>query len=327
MYSNPILKDLDQKVDVIWEHPLPISLDFEEGSRLVLETKISSLVNIEPICIVDIANKGKPFSCLLPPKNFKRQKFLGVPLPFPVYKSKPVGSSYYFPYKAGFDSKRDFIENIGNVEILVNPGSKDPYYALTGAMNGCAIIITKEKDQNIMGRPSFRAWHFQNPTSNKKQLKAFIKKYRNNIYSYICFRDYASPNKGSDYEEGDKYDDKEIEGFNYLFFNNIVITGSLEGTWELNCIPLKRIPMPLPNSEWKKPWVEKSRHDRSKRFIDFSKGPIAIPPDNAEGECPVIDWILWDITYAVDKLAEEREPQPKVERLPAGLPPVKVTNL
>ncbi|MDR6458564.1 hypothetical protein J2786_001657 [Chryseobacterium vietnamense] len=313
MFKVKQTQELHLGEDVIWKHRLPISLDFEESSRLVLVQQIKSLANIELMCSVDISNEGQPFSCLLPEKNFKRKHLFSHE---PKYKYNSIGSAYYFPYKAGFDSNKDFIENIGNVEILVNPGSDEPHYVLTGAMNGCAIIITKEEGQKMMGRPSFRAWHFQSPTSNKTQLRAFINRYRNCIYSYICFQDYASPNNGSGYDE------KDVEGFNYLFFNNAVFEGSLDGTWELNCIPLKRIPMPLPESEWKKSWVQKSRHCRSRRLIDFTKGPIIIPPDNAEGKCPVIDWIVWDITYAVEKPFEKRESEPVVEgRLPSGLPP------
>ncbi|MDR4953646.1 hypothetical protein REB14_15820 [Chryseobacterium sp. ES2] len=49
MDRNLLLQDLDQKEDVIWNHYLPISLDFVEGSRLALENQISSLENKEAL--------------------------------------------------------------------------------------------------------------------------------------------------------------------------------------------------------------------------------------------------------------------------------------
>lgn len=297
--------------DLVWENDRPISLDFQEASRVVFNNVITELPEATNINILRLRIVNG-FDVLLP-YNI-RYKDPGI-----VTKCQFLWSVYYFPYK--LFSGNNFLD-MGKVCIPIIPNINQPIYAFTGSMNGCAIIITKKENEN-----SFTAWHFPSPGSSKYRnlIHRFIKDYRDQIYSYLCFDDYAMRNDGNEYNRDD------VEGFNYLYFNR----NNDINAWELRSIPLRRIhnnssgPNP-PSNVWNTQLVEFSPKPRSIRRLNFSS-PISIPPANEDivytrpsGDTfvsnPVIEWMADHITYPSDIPEDERPTLPE-SPLPGILPP------
>ncbi|SFM97862.1 hypothetical protein SAMN05421594_0054 [Chryseobacterium oleae] len=231
----------NESKDVIWENPHPISLNFKTASEKALASVVTGIVsnsdNTQILWFRDL-----PFDAILPVKPFKKD--------FTPEKSFILGKVYFFPYKTPPRSD-DFRGSIGNVDMQVSPLSTDPEYVLTGEMNGCSIIITKETADS----KSFTAWHFPSPDSYKKVYEQFLEKYKGKIYGEIKYSDYGGTKDG------------ETDGVNYLFYNRS------RSLWELSCIPVKRVVKldPADLKKWNGNWVEKSSVPRKKRDLNFSK--------------------------------------------------------
>ncbi|MDR6546294.1 hypothetical protein J2810_002350 [Chryseobacterium rhizosphaerae] len=294
--------------DLIWNHPKAISLNFREALRKTEGKKNPSYMLPQKTDLQIVEFDDLDFSGVTVSQN------VGLLKRYFGYKRINLGPVYFFPYISG--TPKDDFSNVGRLEnIPLYPTLAEPQYVITGEMNGCAIIITK-KD----GAKTFTAWHFQSPDSvnNREKLRAFLKEYRNEIYSYLCFSDYASENNDETYNE------KEREGFNYLFFNRKNHGDGndwVAGTWELRCIPLIRT---LNNPKQDDPWVGDlisfSTKNKFTRPIDFNQPLI---PANETGDL-IINWIISHITYDVTL-----RNRPVLPPLPAGvstLPPVSIIN-
>lgn len=82
-------------------------------------------------------------------------------------------SSAYVPYLSGAvgNDTDTFSEDMGNTEITRSRDADvdfNPDFVFTGAMNGCAYVTTSGADAD-----SFRAWHFQSPSSNRPAASTF----------------------------------------------------------------------------------------------------------------------------------------------------------
>ncbi|PWN72321.1 hypothetical protein C1631_006905 [Chryseobacterium phosphatilyticum] len=267
--------------DLIWLHPKAISLSFKEVLKKVNGDDNPSYMipSKSDLQIVELGDLG--FSGITVKNELSLfERYFG-------YKRTNLGPVYFFPYYGGVPA--DDFSNVGRLgNIPLCPNLAEPQYVITGEMQGCAIIITKEA-----GASTFTAWHFQSPGSgnNRDKLREFLKLHRNEIYSYLCFSDYRGPYNGKE------YDITEIEGFNYLFFNrknNQNEGGWAAGTWELRCIPLKRIPKYPFVKGWGGFFVDFSSKGRFIRPIDFNH-PIPLP-DNLIGN-ETIEWMVNHITY------------------------------
>lgn len=285
--------------DLIWKHPHAISLNFKQVLKKAngQNKPVYTLPSKSELQIVEFDDLG--FSGIV------ESKYKGLFDDYLGYKRTNLGLVYFFPYHSG--TPNDDFSNVGRLEnIALYPTLNEPQYVITGEMNGCAIIITKEP-----GAGTFTAWHFQSPgyLQNREKLRNFLKQYRDQVYSYICFSDYGGANNGNG------YDISEIEGFNYLFFNrknNQNGNNWAAGTWELRCIPLKRISKyPLVNN-WIGQFVDFSSKDRFIRPIDFNN-PIPLP-DNLIGNLS-IDWIVDHITYDVSNERREVLRNPPIPEL------------
>ena len=82
----------------------------------------------------------------------------------------------YFPYKAGNIGEN--FSNVGNT-VIRKTDHQAPYFVFTGGMNGCALTVTENNDEQ------FKVWHFQSPSSNKSSQEKFKEQKKpNDWYGY-----------------------------------------------------------------------------------------------------------------------------------------------
>ncbi len=70
-------------------------------------------------------------------------------------------STYFCPYKV--DAIRDADNDMGWVDIPKVPAAHEPVIAMTGAMNGCHLVVTESPDD----QNKYRFYHYQSPEQDK----------------------------------------------------------------------------------------------------------------------------------------------------------------
>lgn len=116
-------------------------------------------------------------------------------------------------------------------------------------MNGCAIIVTKEADEN-----TFKVWHLQSPGSHRGLTERPVRNNYLKIYGFLYYREY-----------GEIFDrDGSVCGCNYLFYD------IRKNKWIIKCIPLKYY-VDTADTIWPSLKYEFSRIPRFEKEIDFSK--------------------------------------------------------
>jgi hypothetical protein len=76
-------------------------------------------------------------------------------------------AAHYVPYFPGKPTRPD--AEIGHADIPMERGDGfSPDFVFTAAMNGCAFTVTRGEAEG-----SFRAWHFQSPTTNRDESQLF----------------------------------------------------------------------------------------------------------------------------------------------------------
>jgi hypothetical protein len=128
-----------------------------------------------------------------------------------------VVRGYYFPYLTG---PVNGVGDLGWVDILrTNPTHP---FTFTGAMNGCAIVVTDSPE----GPNLLRVYHYQNEESNPyflpKRLGGGGNRFPNRVRYWLGNRDYRGRT------------DEEVAGFNFLHYH------AADQHWWLYSLPLKQ---------------------------------------------------------------------------------------
>ncbi|MCT4234942.1 hypothetical protein HZP42_00940 [Elizabethkingia anophelis] len=254
LHDNPIIRS----VDIIWNYPHPINLDYAMAAKLIFGDSFDrSLIlksGIRNIVLVHF--KKIDIHALI--MNDQQLQLIDInDLEITI-----LGKAYYFPYNpteslGNENIIEDLNKSIGHIEVPISPSITDPQYIVTGAMNGCAIIITKE-----VGEETFKVWHFQSPTIHMKLLINFLDIYISRIHEILFVKDYAAP--GSLGIIGNETG--HVCADNYLYYD------IKKEKWILKCIPLRYIEdYHDSNVIWKGIKYTFSKIKKHEKEIDFSK--------------------------------------------------------
>lgn len=151
--------------------------------------------------------------------------FLGIKYKKEIKKllrnPKTVIIGYWSPYISygSVNAQIESIDEIGYVDVPINPGINDYKYVFTGAMHGCWLVVASiPTDSNKM-----RVYHYQSADSNSKFNYKKGGSFLNGIW-YLTFADYGEEGADTSCTGGVTYN-----GFNFLYYSN--------GNWYCVCQP------------------------------------------------------------------------------------------
>lgn len=198
----------------------------------------SGIVNINVVTMSGSGGPGTPntylispvLNDLVPTSNLTSAQQQALTNALPPAPSNPI-PAYYFPYLSGpvGPSATGGDHGMGYVDVPMHPGPNDPQFVITGAMNGCSMVVTQSE---VAGH--LRIYHYQSPDTNNLYVPTEHggqgEPFPRPVVAWTTYADYGvTPSDG-----------QNINGFNFMHYEN--------GQWQLYSKPLNGgIPQPSPS--------------------------------------------------------------------------------